>query len=69
MSSQNEVNEEGTMATFDVDLEHKDYIMKSPGKALREFRTNCGNVSEMLKAMSTSSLQPNMQISLMRRIG
>ncbi|KAF1874276.1 hypothetical protein Lal_00035355 [Lupinus albus] len=29
-------------ATFDVDEEHKDYIMKSAGKALREFRTNCG---------------------------
>ncbi|KAF1892286.1 hypothetical protein Lal_00010750 [Lupinus albus] len=29
-------------ATFDVDEEHKDYIMKSDGKALREFRTNCG---------------------------
>ncbi|KAF1879425.1 hypothetical protein Lal_00005891, partial [Lupinus albus] len=28
--------------TFDVDEEHKDYIMKSVGKALREFRTNCG---------------------------
>ncbi|KAF1883459.1 hypothetical protein Lal_00013352 [Lupinus albus] len=30
------------LATFDVDEEHKDYIMKSVGKALREFRTNCG---------------------------
>ncbi|KAF1885790.1 hypothetical protein Lal_00008530 [Lupinus albus] len=30
-------------ATFDVDEQHKDYIMKSEGKALREFRTNCGN--------------------------
>ncbi|KAF1876659.1 hypothetical protein Lal_00030072, partial [Lupinus albus] len=30
------------IATFDVDEEHKDYIMKSVGKALREFRTNCG---------------------------
>ncbi|KAF1862584.1 hypothetical protein Lal_00014124 [Lupinus albus] len=29
-------------ATFDVDEEHKDYIMKSAGKALREFRTKCG---------------------------
>ncbi|KAF1874267.1 hypothetical protein Lal_00030287 [Lupinus albus] len=29
-------------ATFDVDEEHKDYIMKSADKALREFRTNCG---------------------------
>ncbi|KAF1868169.1 hypothetical protein Lal_00018686 [Lupinus albus] len=29
-------------ATFDVDEEHKDYIMKSAHKALREFRTNCG---------------------------
>ncbi|KAF1866247.1 hypothetical protein Lal_00024248 [Lupinus albus] len=29
-------------ATFDVDEEHKDYIMKIVGKALREFRTNCG---------------------------
>ncbi|KAF1896017.1 hypothetical protein Lal_00033457 [Lupinus albus] len=29
-------------ATFDVGEEHKDYIMKSVGKALREFRTNCG---------------------------
>ncbi|KAF1869444.1 hypothetical protein Lal_00022912 [Lupinus albus] len=28
-----------------------------------------GNVSKMLMGMSTSSLQPNMQISLMRRIG
>ncbi|KAF1878196.1 hypothetical protein Lal_00032268 [Lupinus albus] len=28
-------------ATFDVGEEHKDYIMKSAGKALREFRTNC----------------------------
>ncbi|KAF1894792.1 hypothetical protein Lal_00021086 [Lupinus albus] len=30
------------IATFDVGEEHKDYIMKSVGKALREFRTNCG---------------------------
>ncbi|KAF1871036.1 hypothetical protein Lal_00020770 [Lupinus albus] len=29
-------------AYFDVDEQHKDYIMKSVGKALREFRTNCG---------------------------
>ncbi|KAF1885980.1 hypothetical protein Lal_00032290, partial [Lupinus albus] len=29
-------------ATFDVGEEQKDYIMKSAGKALREFRTNCG---------------------------
>ncbi|KAF1867861.1 hypothetical protein Lal_00012757, partial [Lupinus albus] len=29
-------------ATFHVDEEHKDYIMKSVDKALREFRTNCG---------------------------
>ncbi|KAF1858974.1 hypothetical protein Lal_00000796, partial [Lupinus albus] len=28
--------------TFDVDEQHKDYIMKSVGKAFREFRTNCG---------------------------
>ncbi|KAF1867916.1 hypothetical protein Lal_00012812 [Lupinus albus] len=55
--------------TFDVDEEHKDYIMKSAGKDLREFRTIGGNDSKMLKAMSTSSLQPNMQISLMKRIG
>ncbi|KAF1864679.1 hypothetical protein Lal_00031997 [Lupinus albus] len=27
----------GVVATFDVDEEHKDYIMKSDGKALREF--------------------------------
>ncbi|KAF1879568.1 hypothetical protein Lal_00033225 [Lupinus albus] len=32
----------GVLATFDVDEQHKDYIMKSVGKALREFRTNCG---------------------------
>ncbi|KAF1888400.1 hypothetical protein Lal_00039322 [Lupinus albus] len=31
-----------TLATFDVDEQHKDYIMKSAGKALLEFRTNCG---------------------------
>ncbi|KAF1884095.1 hypothetical protein Lal_00046378, partial [Lupinus albus] len=30
------------LATFDVDEQHKDYFMKSVGKALREFRTNCG---------------------------
>ncbi|KAF1879878.1 hypothetical protein Lal_00042966 [Lupinus albus] len=30
------------IATFDADEEHKDYIMKSAGKALREFRTICG---------------------------
>ncbi|KAF1858852.1 hypothetical protein Lal_00045163 [Lupinus albus] len=40
-------------ATFDVDEEHKDYIIKSAGKALRQFRTNCGkcirtNLSELL---------------------
>ncbi|KAF1858843.1 hypothetical protein Lal_00028216 [Lupinus albus] len=29
-------------ATFDVGEEHKDYIIKSVGKALREFRSNCG---------------------------
>ncbi|KAF1879716.1 hypothetical protein Lal_00039772 [Lupinus albus] len=29
-------------ATFDVDEEHKDYIVKSVGKALSEFRTNYG---------------------------
>ncbi|KAF1893042.1 hypothetical protein Lal_00024164 [Lupinus albus] len=29
-------------AAFDVGEEHKDYIMKSAGKAIREFRTNCG---------------------------
>ncbi|KAF1863073.1 hypothetical protein Lal_00018920 [Lupinus albus] len=29
-------------ASFDVGEEHKDYIMKTIGKALREFRTNCG---------------------------
>ncbi|KAE9614292.1 hypothetical protein Lalb_Chr05g0226381 [Lupinus albus] len=28
--------------TFDVDEQHKDYIMKSAGRALWEFRTNCG---------------------------
>ncbi|KAF1863195.1 hypothetical protein Lal_00042499, partial [Lupinus albus] len=30
------------IATFDVDEQHKDYIMTSDGKALREFRTNWG---------------------------
>ncbi|KAF1892305.1 hypothetical protein Lal_00010769 [Lupinus albus] len=29
-------------ASFDVDEKHKDYIIKSARKALREFRTNCG---------------------------
>ncbi|KAF1894473.1 hypothetical protein Lal_00046692, partial [Lupinus albus] len=29
-------------ASFDVGKEHKDYIMKTTGKTLREFRTNCG---------------------------
>ncbi|KAF1885822.1 hypothetical protein Lal_00042694 [Lupinus albus] len=29
-------------ATFDIDEQHRDYIMKSVGMALREFRTNCG---------------------------
>ncbi|KAF1888467.1 hypothetical protein Lal_00011240, partial [Lupinus albus] len=35
-------SDERLNATFDVDEQHKDYIMKSVGKALREFRTNCG---------------------------
>ncbi|KAF1881858.1 hypothetical protein Lal_00038497 [Lupinus albus] len=30
------------ITTFNVDEQHIDYLMKSVGKALQEFRTNCG---------------------------
>ncbi|KAF1864874.1 hypothetical protein Lal_00031837 [Lupinus albus] len=57
LNAANDIIWKDITATFDVGEEHKEYIMKSvAGKALREFRTNWGNVSEMLKAMSTSSL-------------
>ncbi|KAF1898760.1 hypothetical protein Lal_00000662 [Lupinus albus] len=42
LNAMNDIIWKDITATFDVDEEHKDYTMKSVGKALREFRTNCG---------------------------
>ncbi|KAF1879910.1 hypothetical protein Lal_00022814 [Lupinus albus] len=42
LNTANDIIWKDITATFDVDEQHKDYIMKSVGKALREFRTNCG---------------------------
>ncbi|KAF1868058.1 hypothetical protein Lal_00033999 [Lupinus albus] len=42
LNAANDIIWNDIIATFDVDGQHNDYIMKSASKALREFRTNCG---------------------------
>ncbi|KAF1892816.1 hypothetical protein Lal_00035460 [Lupinus albus] len=42
LNAANDIIWNDIIAIFDVDEQHKDYIMKSASKALREFRTNCG---------------------------